>query len=345
MATEQEDRRDTQAGAPDGRHEHAPTLSPTPAHDHAHGHTHNHGAHAREANRSRLAMVLCLSAIYLVAEVVGGVLTNSLALLADAGHMFSDVASLALAVVAMRVAQRPPTAQRTFGYHRAEILAALANGATLVAASVWIVVEAWQRFQHPPVVAGAPMMAIAAGGLLVNLVSLRLLAGGREDSLNMRGAWLHVATDALGSVGAIVAGLLVWRFGLNWADPAVSVLIAGLVAFSSWRLLRETVDVLMESAPPHVDVAQIRRALSDVEGVASVHDLHVWSIGSGMVALSGHVQRTQDVLAGDATLLAQLCGLLRERFDIRHVTIQLEPLGFDETTRCDSPGMMALQTS
>ena len=189
------------------------------------------------------------------------------------------------------------------------------------------------------------MMAIAAGGLLVNLVSLRLLAGGREDSLNMRGAWLHVATDALGSVGAIVAGLMVWRFGLNWVDPAVSVLIAGLVAFSSWRLLRETVDVLMESAPPHVDVAQIRRALSDVEGVAFVHDLHVWSIGSGMVALSGHVQRTQEVLPGDAVLLAQLCGLLRERFDIRHVTIQLEPLGFDETTRCDSPGMMALQTS
>lgn len=342
MATKHEQHGDTQHGPDIGAHEHA---HGTHAHNHAHGHGHSHAAHGREANRSRLMLVLYLSAAYLVAEVIGGVLTNSLALLADAGHMFSDVASLGLAVVAMRVAQRPPTSQRTFGYHRAEILAALANGATLVAASAWIVIEAWQRFRQPPTVDGAPMMAIAAGGLLVNLLSLRLLSGGREDGLNMRGAWLHVATDALGSVGAIVAGLLVWRFELNWADPAVSVLIAALVAFSSWRLLRETVDVLMESAPPHVDVAQIRRALSGVAGIASVHDLHVWSIGSGMVALSGHVQLTPEAPVGDAILLAQLCGLLRERFDIRHVTIQIEPLGFDETTRCDSPKVMALHAT
>ena len=251
--------------------------------------------------------------------------------------MFSDVASLALAVMAMRVALRPATAQRTFGYHRAEVLAALANGTTLLASSIWIVAEAWQRFREPPVVAGGQMIAIAVGGLVVNLLSLRILSDGRHDNLNMRGAWLHVATDALGSVGAITAGVLIWRYQLAWADPAVSVLIAVLVAYSSWRLLRETVDVLMESAPPHVNVAQIRRELSLVQGVASVHDLHVWSIGSGMVALSGHVQLAPGVSSDDsAALLPRLCGLLRDRFDLRHVTLQLEPLGFDETTRCDA---------
>ncbi len=328
---------------PGQRHQNSPA---TPARDqvHTHGHAHDHAhGHAHGANRSRLTLVLGLSAFYLVAEVIGGWLTNSLALLADAGHMFSDVASLALALVAMRVSQRPPTSQRTFGYHRAEILAALANGATLVAASAWIVVEAWQRFANPPAVAGAPMMAIAAGGLAVNLLSLRVLSGGRGDSPNMRGAWLHVATDALGSVGAIVAGLLVWRFQFGWADPAISVLIAALVAFSSWRLLRETVDVLMESAPAHVDVASVRRALSAAPGVHSVHDLHVWSIGSGMIALSGHVQLTDGAPADEhAEVLTSLCTLLRDGFDIRHVTIQLEPFGFSNTARCDAHHASAL---
>jgi cobalt-zinc-cadmium efflux system protein len=273
----------------------------------------------------------------MVAEAVGGVLTNSLALLADAGHMLSDVGSLALAVFAMGVAQRPPTLRRTFGYQRAEILAALVNGATLVAAAVWILVEAWQRLRTPPEVNGLPMLGIAAGGLLVNLVSMLLLHGGRNANLNMRGAWLHVATDALGSVGAMLAGLAVWRLGWAWADPAVSIVIAALIAFSSWRLLRETVDVLMESAPAHVSVAQVRAALAEVPGVVAVHDLHVWSIGSGTVALAGHVQvadSTSPELRAD--LLPSLCAMLRERFGIAHSTIQVEPEGFDQSARCDA---------
>ena len=303
-------------------------------HDHAHHGPHHD--HTAGASAQRLRLVLLLSAIYLVAEVVGGIYTNSLALLADAGHMLSDVASLTLALLAMRVALRPPTVRRTFGYQRAEILAALANGAALVAAAVWIIIEAWQRLKVPAVVDGLPMLGIATGGLLVNVLAMALLHANRDASLNMRGAWLHVATDALGSVGAMIAGAAVWKFGATWADPVVSLVIATLVALSAWRLLRETVDVLMESAPAHVDVALVREALGKVPGVTTVHDLHVWSIGSGTVALSGHVQ-VAPALSGDehALLLASLCAMLREQFGIAHSTIQVEPEGYDGSVRCD----------
>lgn len=281
--------------------------------------------------------MLVLSATYLIAEVVGGYLANSLALLADAGHMLSDVASLVLALIAMRVAQRPPTVRRTFGYQRAEILAALANGAALLAASVWIVVEAWQRMRAPAEVAGAPMLLIATGGLLVNLASMAILHSGRNGGLNERGVWLHVATDALGSVGAMIAGVAVWKFQAMWADPVISVVIAVLVAVSSWRLLRETVDVLMESAPAHVDVGAVRAAMGAVRGVLRVHDLHVWSISSGTVALAGHVQVADTLSADDqATLLGELCGTLKDRFGIEHSTIQVERDGFDQAARCDA---------
>ena len=303
---------------------------PSHAHDHTHDHAHTHGG---DASRSRLTLVLILSAAYMVAEVVGGYLTNSLALMADAGHMLSDVASLVLALLAMRVALRPPTVRRTFGYQRAEILAALANGTALVVAAAWIVIEAVQRLRTPHVVDGLPMLGIAAGGLAVNLAAMALLHSDRHASLNMRGAWLHVATDALGSVGAMFAGVAVWRFHATWADPVVSMVIAALIAFSSWRLLRETVDVLMESAPAHINVAAVRQALADTPGVTAVHDLHVWTISSGTVALAGHVQvaSTMPPEVKDALLLT-VCGTLFERYGIAHSTIQIEPEG-DFVTR------------
>lgn len=310
-----------------------------PAHpSHPHGHAHGGHAHGANANASqrRLMVVLLLSAMYMVAEVVGGIYTNSLALLADAGHMLSDVASLVLALVAMQIALRPPTVQRTFGYQRAEILAALVNGAALIAASVWIVVEGWHRMQSPPDVNGLPMLGIATGGLVVNVLAMAILHSGRDASLNMRGAWLHVATDALGSVGAMCAGFAVWKFNATWADPVVSLVIAVLVAASAWRLLRETVDVLMESAPSHVDVNAVRQAMADVPGVKTVHDLHVWSIGSGTVALAGHVQMDQNATRDEhVQVLSALCATLRDRFGIAHSTIQVEPEGFDEAARCD----------
>lgn len=294
---------------------------------HSHGgHAHGGPAHGgRGANRRRLSIALALVASYMVVEVVGGLLTNSLALLADAAHMLSDAGALALALMALWLADRPAAPRRTYGNHRTEILAALVNGATLVAISIFIFVEAWQRFRDPPEVQGSLMMAIATVGLGVNLVGMWILHGGRDASLNMRGAWLHMVSDALGSVGAITGGLLIWAFGWAWADPAVSVLIGLLVAFSSWHLLRETVAVLMESAPAGLDVDAVRDAMTGVPGVAGVHDLHVWSITSGMVALSAHVETSDDVASGGgSSLLAALRRRLHDGFGIEHVTLQLE---------------------
>lgn len=301
---------------------------------HAHGHGgHSHGSHAhggRGANRKRLAITLALVSAYMVAEVIGGLVTNSLALLADAGHMLSDAGALALSLFAMWIAERPPTPRHSYGYYRTEILAALVNGATLVAISIFIFVEAWERFREPPEVQGALMMGIATGGLVVNLLGLWLLNAGRDESLNVRGAWLHVLTDALGSVGAITGGFLIWAFGWAWADPAVSVLIGVLVIFSSWNLLRETVAVLMESAPAGVDVDAVRDTMVGVPGVVSVHDLHIWSITSGMVALSAHVC-VADGTDRD-TALAAIRVRLHEAFGIDHSTIQLEREGFTEAS-------------
>ena len=296
---------------------------------HSHGHAHSHGG--RGANRRRLGIVLGLSTAYVLAEVVGGLLANSLALLADAGHMLSDVAALALSMFAMWIAQRPPTPKRSYGYYRTEILAALLNGATLIAISIYIFIEAVERLRQPPEVQGGVVMGIAAGGLAVNLVGLWILNAGRNESLNVRGAWLHVLTDALGSVGAILGGVAVWAFGWQWADPAVSVLIGVLVIFSSWNLLRETVSVLMESAPGNIDVDAVRDEMASVPGVKAVHDLHAWSITSGMVALSGHVQTASDRdLSSCGGMLTELRQRLHDRFGIDHVTIQVEPDGFEE---------------
>jgi cobalt-zinc-cadmium efflux system protein len=291
----------------------------------AHDHDHRHG---RSGNRRRLALALALAAGYMVAEVVGGLLTNSLALLADAGHMLSDVAALALSLFAVWIAERPPTARRTYGYYRAEILAALANGATLTAVSLFIFVEAYHRLRQPPEVMGPGMLAVAVGGLAVNLIGLWLLHGGRGESLNVHGAWLHVLTDALGSVGAIVAAALIWAFGWAWADPVASVLIGLLVIYSSWRLLAESAAVLMESAPRGIDVDEVRRAMQGVPGVLAVHDLHVWSITTGLDCLSAHV--VADGSHPHAALLKALRDTLHERFGIDHLTIQVEPEGFEE---------------
>ncbi len=290
------------------------------------GHSHPH--HAASANRSRLAWTLGLAAAYMVAEAVGGWLTGSLALLADAGHMLSDVAALGLSLFCMSMARRPPTSKRTYGYHRMEILAALANGAALVAISVFVLAEAVQRLRQPTAVDAPAMMGIAVGGLLVNLAGLWILREGRSDSLNVRGAWLHVLTDALGSVQAIAAGVLIWALGWRWADPAASVLIALLVIYSSWSLLKEATAVLMESAPPHMDVDQMRDAMMCVPGVLEVHDLHVWTITSGLDSLSAHVVVEEGRFNCD--LLAEIRAALHDRFGIHHMTVQIETEAFEE---------------
>lgn len=270
----------------------------------------------------RLVWTLGLTLSYMAAELVGARLTNSLSLLADAGHMLSDAGALSLSLFALWMARREPTPSRTFGYYRTEILVALANGALLVALAVLIGREAVERLAEPPLVRGGVLMVVAAGGLLVNLVGLLVLRGGVAESLNVRGAFLHVAGDALGSMQVLLAGAAAQWLGWRWVDPVASLLIAVLIVISAWGLLAEAVSVLMEGVPGHVDVDQVRDAIVGVAEVTAVHDLHIWSIGSGFVALSAHVrveaQAGQDVLW-------QIHQVLHDRFDIGHTTIQIEP--------------------
>ncbi len=293
-------------------------------HGHRHGpHHHAHGA-ARDANAQRaLTITLGLVLFYMVVELVGGYYARSLALLADAGHMLSDAGALGLALFANWFSRRPASARHTYGYYRAEILAALVNAATLIAIAMFIVVEAYQRIWDPPAVQARLMLAVAVGGLAVNAAGLWALHEGRHDSLNAHGAWLHVATDALGSAQAIVAAVGILFFGWNWLDPLVSFAIALLVVYAAWTLMRESVSVLMESAPGSVDVDEVRRCLMHVTGVEGVHDLHVWTIASGLVALSAHVTAERP----PSSVLQGLRHELEERFGIHHTTIQFDPPG------------------
>jgi cobalt-zinc-cadmium efflux system protein len=293
-------------------------------HSHA-GHSHGH---AQTGPQQRLGWALALAASYMVAEALGGLWTGSLALLADAGHMLSDVFALSLTIVAFRLARRPASSQQTFGHHRTEILAALVHGLLLVGVAGFVFLEAIERFGQPREILGGPMLLIACGGLLVNLAGLWILGGDRHENLNVRGAWLHVLSDALGSTGAIAAGIAIWGFGWTQADALASLAIALLVTYSAWGLLREVVGVLMEWAPTHIDVSEVERTLTGLPGVCGVHDLHIWTISSGRVALAGHVVCEDE--RDPAKLLQQVTDLLHERFGIEHSTVQIETTDFDE---------------
>lgn len=288
------------------------------------GHQHHHHATGTEVagNRRRLTLALCLTATYMVAEIVGGLAANSLALLADAGHMFSDAAALGLSLVAVMLAQRPATSHRTYGFHRAEILAALTNGAALLALSVLIAREAWERLSDPPDVHGGLMLAVACGGLIINLVNLIVLSGGRHHNLNVRGAWLHVMADTLGSVGAIMAGTAIYFFGWRWADPVASFIIATLVLYSAWGLVRETLDVLMEGVPKGISIEEVAAALRRIPGVLDAHDLHVWSLTSGRNIATTHLVIAEE--ADHQGIIDAANRTLAEQFAIAHATIQVE---------------------
>jgi cobalt-zinc-cadmium efflux system protein len=294
--------------------------------EHAHhhkGHSHHHDhAQTRLSNKRRLAWVFALTTVYMIAEVIGGFLSNSLALLSDAGHMLTDVASIALAMFALWFSSRPATSKKTYGYLRLEILAALANGVALVVISLLIFYEAWQRIKMPEEVQGIEVMLIAIGGLIVNAISAYLLHSASAENLNMRGAFLHVVSDMLGSVGAIIAGVLIWKFNWTIADPIFSVLMCLLIIFSSWQLIRESLNVLLEGTPSHISIAAVIAAMMRVRGVLNVHDLHIWTISSGNDALSAHV--TIDASASYKGTLESLQKTLRANFSIGHVTIQIE---------------------
>lgn len=281
----------------------------------------------------------------MLAEAVGGWYTNSLALLADAGHMLTDVAALTLTLFAIWFAARPATSKRTYGYYRLEILAAFVNGIALVLISIWIIYEAIERWRQPPIVLGQELTRIAAGGLVVNLIAAFLLHSDHEHDLNIRGAWLHVMGDLLGSVAAIAAGVLIITFGWIWADAVVSVLISIIIIFGAWRLILESVNVLLEGTPRHIEFAAVERTILETEGVAGVHDLHVWTISSGIDALSAHISHDESVQHSE--LLTVVRNRLHDRFGIDHLTIQMETLDLEaeavyvcETgTKCFEPAM------
>lgn len=289
----------------------------------------------RLRERGAVRTGLAVSSVLCLTELLGGWLTNSLALLTDAAHMFTDVAALALTLFALRLADRPASEHKTFGYARAEILAALVNGVVLCFLVAMIVWEAWGRLWQPPVVRAAPMVAIAVAGLLVNVFVAMRLHEHQARSLNLRGAYLHVLSDLLGSIGAIVAGVVILLTGWYAVDAAVSVLIAGLILFSSWNLIREAVDVLMEAVPRHVDVERLAAALRAVPGVEEVHDLHVWTLTTGRYALSAHVVARHRV--GDDALLAAVTDVCWREFGIDHTTVQVE----HESRRRDEPAACA----
>jgi cobalt-zinc-cadmium efflux system protein len=282
--------------------------------------------HAHTAGRSSgaLAVTLALVGAYTVVEVVGGLLTGSLALLADAGHMLADVTSLALALFAGWLAKRPATLQRSFGYQRAEILAALANGVALVAISIWIFVEAGRRLSDPPDVLGGWMLLIAAVGLGVNLVAASILRG-HGGNLNVQAAFRHVLADLLGSVGTVAAALVILTTGWRYADPLVGAAIALLVLVSSWTILRDSVRILLEATPAGIDAGDVGRRMAAAEGVVEVHDLHIWTITSGFAALSAHilVRRGDDCHARRRELET----MLSREFGLQHTTLQVDHVG------------------
>ncbi|MFE9369227.1 cation diffusion facilitator family transporter [Streptomyces sp. NPDC006711] len=302
-----------------------------------HDHGHTHGAPpptgtAAAAYRGRLRIALAITLTVMVVEVVGGLLADSLALVADAAHMATDGLGLAMALLAIHFANRPAGANRTYGYARAEILAALANCLLLLGVGGYILFEAVSRFVEPAGTSGGTAVVFGLVGLAANSVSLCLLMKGQQESLNVRGAFLEVLSDALGSGAVVVAGLVIITTGWQAADPIASLVIGLMIVPRTVKLLRETLNVLLESAPKGVDMAEVRSHIVALEGVEDVHDLHAWTITSGMPVLSAHVVVSQDVLdsVGHEKLLHELQGCLGDHFDVEHCTFQLEPGGHAE---------------
>jgi cobalt-zinc-cadmium efflux system protein len=302
---------------------------------HDHGHAHSHApptGTAAAAYRGRLRIALGITLTIMVVEIVGGLLADSLALIADSAHMATDAVGLGMALLAIHFANRPPSTNRTFGFARAEILAALANCVLLLGVGGYVLYEAIQRFVTPAETRGGLMIVFGLFGLVANSVSLTLLMRGQKESLNVRGAFLEVAADALGSFAVLVSAAVILTTGWQGADPVASLVIGVMIVPRTLKLLRETLDVLLEAAPKGVDMAEVRAHILALDGVEDVHDLHAWTITSGMPVLSAHVVVRSDVLSavGHEKLLHELQGCLGDHFDVEHCTFQLEPSGHAE---------------
>ena len=308
---------------------HAMKHSGNHDHDHSAGnaedHQHHHCHHSSPGTKP-LTWLAFLTGFYMLAEVVGGLWSQSLALIADAGHMAVDTAALILSLFAIWIAKRPPTPEKTFGYYRAEILAATVNDTLLVAIAIWIFYEAWNRFWTPRDVHGELMAIVSSGGLLVNLVGISLVHRHQKDNLNIRGVWLHLLTDLLSSVATLIAAVVILTTGWTGIDPIISVVIGIFILSGAWKLLSECVNVLLEGVPKNLDLNKLRNALESYPAVEEVHDLHVWTVTHKVHALSAHILLKPG--AGYQLALEKIIHLLKEEFDIEHATLQLEPSDF-----------------
>lgn len=282
-------------------------------------------------NKGKLKLVLGLTLTYLAAEVVGGILTNSLALLADAGHMLTDVGGLAFALIAINIAQRTPTDKRTYGYYRAEILAALANAVILIFISVYILYEAVKRFQSPPEVSSKDMLIVAAIGLVVNIAGMLILRKSSKQSLNMKGAYFEVLSDMLTSIGVIAAAIIMLTTGWYYADPILSAVIGIFILPRTWILLRDAIGVLLEGVPSDISIPELKKAIEQIPGIVSMHDLHVWALTSGLNALSVHVVIDKESIPDE--IIKLINDKINSDFKIAHTTIQIETENYKETIR------------
>lgn len=291
------------------------------------GSGHSHAAQPGQSERP-LWIALILTTAFLIAEIVGGILTNSLALISDAAHMFTDTAALDISLAAIRIGRRPADSERTFGYYRFEILAAAFNAMLLFLVAIYILYEAYDRLNNPPKIQSGTMLLVAALGLVINLISMKLLSSGKDSSLNVKGAYLEVWSDMLGSIGVIIGALVILYTGWSWVDSAIAVAIGLWVLPRTWTLLKASMNVLLEGVPEGLGIAEVKNAIAGFPGVDSVHDLHVWSITSGKASLTAHVVQRDDV-TNPQTLLLGIRQLLARRYDIHHSTIQIE------TTPCE----------
>jgi len=289
-----------------------------------HRHNHSHGP-PRETGKSRLRIILALTSFFFVLEVLGGLWTNSLALLSDAGHMLSDMFALGLSLFAFWLSSKKPSPTKTYGYYRFEVVAAFINGVLLILIALWIFGEAYSRFQHPAAVKSMPMLFIAILGLMINLLGIYLLHKAATENLNIRGALFHLMGDAAGSAGAITAAVVISLTGWTLFDPLVSVLIALLIIYSAWRLLWDVVNILMQGVPPHIDLENIKQAMLSVDGVTGLCDLHIWSLTSQVDTLSAHV--VVEDMGRNKEILQKLTRLINDKFGINHVTLQIEDEG------------------
>lgn len=288
------------------------------------GHAHS----AASQNKKKMKVVVGLTLTYFFAEVIGGIMTGSLALLADAGHMLTDVAGLCLALFAIFLSEKPATPKQTYGYYRAEIMAALANAVVLIVISLYIIYEAYERFVNPPEIMTGPMLVVASVGLGVNIVGLFLLRDGSKQSINVKGAYFEVLSDMLTSVGVILAAGIMWATGWYYADPIVSAGIGLFILPRTWILMREAVHILLEGTPSNINLASVRESIISLSQVEGVHDLHVWSLTSGKIALSAHVVRRDQKAMND--LIMKIQKVMHDRYGISHCTIQLEDRGLEE---------------